>query len=129
MSGDAGEARDMAYRLADALLTGSGVMKAAGGAYVAQREAYARAWFPFADVMVNRGREIADRMDENLQKMRAIYEQDQARKAAQAQAFQVTIPEPQMVPLDLEQMMLRATLGARGEPPHANGHDLSGGGT
>ena len=119
----------MAYRLADALLTGSGVTKAAGGAYTARREAYARAWFPFADVMINWTRELAERMDENLQKIRGIYDADQARKAAQAQAFQVTIPGPQMVPLDPEQMMLRATLGPRGEPPHgySNGHDLGWG--
>ncbi len=80
----------MAYRLADRILAGWGITKAAGGAYTAQREAYADAWFPFADVMVNRTREIARQMDENLQKVRRLYDQDQAMKAAAAQTFDVS---------------------------------------
>ncbi len=116
----------MAYRLADALLTGSGVTKAAGGAYVAQREAYARAWFPFADVMVNRTRELADRLDENLQILRGIYDADQARKAAHAQAFDTTVRgarEPhQTLPFDPELMRLHAHLGPPAPGPQINGH-------
>lgn len=116
----------MAYKLADALMAGSGITKAAGGAYTAQREAYARAWFPFADAMVTGTRELAARMDENLLRIRRMHEADQAQKAAQVQAFGMSVrgaEEPhQLVPLDPEQMRLRASLGPKTGPAYVNGH-------
>lgn len=125
MSGD--EARDMAYRIADRILAGSGITKAAGGAYTAQREAYADAWFPFADVMVNRTRELAERMNENLQKVRRLYDQDRAIKSATSQTFDVTLGRGPRgdVPYDPELFELRTQLVPREERPHVNGHEGS----
>ena len=134
MSG--GEARDMAYRIADRILAGCGITKAAGGAYVAQREAHADAWMPLADALVGAAgglTRIRERMDENLRVLRGIYAADQARKAAHAQAFDITVRgagEPHAtVPLDPSVFELRAQLGLREDPPHANGHDVPGGAT
>ncbi len=116
----------MAYRIADRILAGAGITKAAGGAYAAQRDAHAAAWMPFADVMVTGSRDIARRLDENLQILRGIYEADQARKAARAQAFDMTVRgagEPHAtVPYDPELMRLHANLGPHRAPPRVNGH-------
>lgn len=77
-----------------------------------------------------------ERLDKSLRILQCMYEADQARKQAQAQAFSMSVrgaEEPhQMVPLDPEQMKLRATLGPHPGPAyvngHSNGHDLPGGG-
>jgi hypothetical protein len=117
----------MAYRIADRILAGCGVTKAAGGAYAAQREAHADAWMPLADALVGADgglTRIREQMDGNLQKLRLLYEQDQAMKSAAAQAFDAHLGrEPRgAVPYDPERFGLRTELVPRGEPPHVNGH-------
>ena len=112
----------MAYRIADRILAGSGVTKAAGGAYAAQREAYADAWMPLADALVGADgglTRIREQMDENLQKVRQLYDQDQAMKSAATQTFDMHLGrEPRGdVPYTPEQFELRTQLVPRGEPP------------
>lgn len=123
MSGD--EARDMAYRIADRILAGSGITKAAGGAYVAQREAHADAWMPLADALVGVDgglTRIGEQMSENLQKVQRLYDQDQAMKSAATQMFDMSLGrEPRGdVPYDAERFELRTELVPRGE--HVNGY-------
>ena len=114
----------MAYRIADRILAGAGITKAAGGAYAAQREAHADAWMPLTGVLVTRHREIARQMDENLQKVRDLYAQDQAVKSAATQMFDMNLGRGPRgdVPYDPELFELRTRLVPRGEPPHVNGH-------
>ena len=116
----------MAYRIADRILAGCGITKAAGGAYAAQREAYADAWMPLADALVGADgglTRIREQMDGNLQKLRLLYEQDQAMKSAATQTFDMNLGrEPRgAVPYDPELFELRTQLVPRGEP-HVNGH-------
>jgi len=123
VSGD--EARDMAYRIADRILAGSGITKAAGGAYVAQREAHADAWMPLADALVGVDgglTRIGEQMSENLQKVQRLYDQDQAMKSAATQMFDMSLGrEPRGdVPYDAERFELRTELVPRGE--HVNGY-------
>jgi len=117
----------MAYRIADRILAGCGITKAAGGAYAAQREAHADAWMPLADALVGVGgglTRIREQMDENLQKLRRLYAQDQAMKSAATRTFDMNLGrEPRgAVPYDPELFELRTELVPREEPPHVNGH-------
>ena len=117
----------MAYRIADRILAGAGVTKAAGGAYAAHREAYADAWMPLADALVGVDgglTRIREHMDGNLQKLRRLYEQDQAMKSAATRTFDMNLGrEPRgAVPYDPGLFELRTELVPRGEPPHVNGH-------
>lgn len=121
----------MAYRIADRILSGCGVTKAAGGAYAAQREAYADAWMPLADALVGPDAgpdagltRIRELMDGNLQRLRLLYEQDQAMKSAATQTFDAYLGrEPRgAVPYDPERFELRTELVPRGESPHVDGY-------
>jgi hypothetical protein len=115
------EAVRVAFRLAVQSTAAEGITKAAGG-YSHHLAAHAHAWMPLADALAGAGG-IGERIDGNLARAQLLYDQHQARKAARAQMpSQARPPEPQLMPVDLEQTPLHASFGPAGEPPHVNGY-------
>ena len=115
----------MAYRIADGILAGSGVTKAAGGAYVAQREAYARAWFrssPWSSAGPVSSRSRWTRTCRSC----AASTSGPGAEGGRAQAFDTSVRgarEPhQTLPFDPELMRLHAHLGPPAPGPQINGH-------
>ena len=116
----------MAFRLAERFTAAEGITKGAGGGYSSRLAAWAHYWMPLADALagVDSGMaRIREQMDGNLQVLRGIYDADQARKAARAQMpSQARPPEPQLLPVDLEQTRLHASFGPPVAAPHINGY-------
>ena len=114
------EAVRVAFRLATRFTAAEGITKAAGSGYSRRLATWAEAWMPLA----SRTCEIAARMDEHLEKVRRLYDQDQAVKAAAALMFDVSLGREARgdVPYNPEQFELRTQLVPRGEPPHVSSH-------
>ena len=107
------EAVRSAFRFAVRAAAADGITKAAGPGYSRRLAEYAQAWMPLASSIY----ENARRMDEHLEMVRRLYDKHEARKSARAQMpSQARPPEPQLMPVDLEQMRLDAAFGPAGEP-------------
>jgi len=119
------EAVRVAFRLAVQSTAAEGITKAAGG-YSHHLAAHAHAWMPLADALagVDGGlARIGEQMDGNLARVQRLVDERDARWAARAQMpSQARPPEPQLMPVDLEQTPLHASFGPAGEPPHVNGY-------
>ncbi len=105
------EALGVAFRLATRFTAMEGVTKAAGSGYSRRLAAWAEVWMPLASGIC----ENARRLDEHLEKVRRLYEQDQAVKAAATQTFDMSLGrEPRGdVPYDPERFELRTELVPR----------------
>lgn len=112
----------VAFGLAARCTAAEGVTKGASN-YSRRLAAWAQVWMPLADALAGAGG-LATQMDENLQKVRRLYDQDQAVKAAATRMFDVSLGrEPRGdVPYDPERFELRTELVPREQPPPVNGH-------
>lgn len=119
--------REMAEQMVAGALSAQGACKSAGTARLG-RDDWMQLCLPLAEGMVA----ISDGIDACGEQIRALFEADWRRRDEANKAFGMSVRgagEPHAtVPFDPDLMRLHASLGPPGDPPHANGHDLSGGG-